>query len=352
MFTSGTTGTPKGVMATHEQSISIRAFPAYSLGFRPGDRDLIPMPFFHGFGYKAGWLTCLITGATVYSMPVYKVDAVVESVQRNKITILLGPPTMYQGLLDAIDRDGVDLSSLRAGLTGATSVSAQLIEQIKSKLSLERLLTGYGLTETMGVVSMSTPEDTIELIATTAGRVVPGVEVEVRDADGTSVIGEPGEIVVRGPNVMKGYLDDEATTRDVIDEHGWFRTGDIGIIDENQYLKITDRLKDMYIVGGLNAYPAEIERMMLRHPAISEVAVIGVPDGRLGEVGMAFVVPRSGYDDEASIIAWCRSEMANFKVPRYVTFTDALPVNASGKVTKGQLRDQAEQILRAKAIAE
>jgi len=339
LFTSGTTGQPKGVMSTHAQSC--RAYRDWSevVGLRQGDRYLVVAPFFHCFGYKAGWLACLMTGATVLPQPVFDVEAVLKRIPEDKVSVLPGPPALYQMIL-AKDYASADLSSLRLAVTGAATIPVQLIRDMRSKLGFGTVITGYGLTEATGIASMCRFDDDPETIARTSGRAIPGVELKVV-ADGVEVPrGEPGHVLVRGYNVMKGYLDEpEQTAQTVVD--GWLYTGDIGVMDSRGYLKITDRLKDMFIVGGFNAYPAEIEHTLLEHPAIAQVAVIGIPDERLGEVGMAFVVCRMDCETptELELIAWCRERMANFKVPRRVEFLDALPRNASTKVMKFELRE-------------
>jgi acyl-CoA synthetase (AMP-forming)/AMP-acid ligase II len=202
------------------------------------------------------------------------------------------------------------------------------------------VLTAYGLTESTGTATMCRRDDSLETIARTSGRAIPDTEVAVVGSTGRSVApGEPGEVVVRGYNVMRGYFQDPEATAEAVDADGWLHTGDVGELDERGYLRITDRVKDMYVVGGFNAYPAEIEQLLARHAGIAEVAVVGVPDGRLGEVGKAFVVPRHGVDlDPAEVIGWSREQMANYKVPRYVELMDQLPRNASGKVLKYALR--------------
>jgi acyl-CoA synthetase (AMP-forming)/AMP-acid ligase II len=209
------------------------------------------------------------------------------------------------------------------------------------------VLTAYGLSESTGTATICEPSDDAETIANTSGRAIPGTEVRVVDDAGAEVPrGEPGEVVIRGYNVMKGYFEDPEQTAETIDADGWLHTGDIGVMDERGYLKITDRKKDMFIVGGFNAYPAEIEGELIRHPAIAQAAVVGAPDDRLGEVGIAFVVPRARQTvvpDE--VIAWAREQMANYKVPRRVEVVDALPVNASGKVLKFELREQAAKLV-------
>jgi len=343
LFTSGTTGKPKGAMCTHSQNL--RVFDQWSsiVGLREGDRYLVVLPFFHSFGYKAGWFSALMRGATVFPEPVFDVDVVLRRVQADAITMLPGPPALYQSLLLHADRAQFDISSLRLAVTGGAAIPVELIHRMKDDLGFETVITAYGLTESCGVVTMCRLDDDAETIATTSGRAIPDVEVRIIDSEGNPVpANEPGEIVVRGYNVMKGYLDAAEETRKTIDPDGWLHTGDIGTMDERGYIKITDRLKDMFIVGGFNAYPAEIENTLLQMPGVGEVAVIGVPDERLGEVGMAFVVPAPGQSlASGAVIAWSRDNMANFKVPRRVEVLDALPRNATGKVVKFELRERA-----------
>ncbi len=340
MFTSGTTGAPKGVMSTHGQTL--RAFDTWGsiAGLRAGDRYLVIPPFFHSFGYKAGWLASFIKGATVFPQTVFDIPAVLRRIERERITVMPGPPTLYQALLDHPDRAAFDLSSLRIAVTGAAIVPVDLVMRMKRELQFQTVLTAYGLTEATGVTTMCRAGDAIEVIANSSGRAIDGVEVRAVNAAGSDVPrGEPGELVVRGYTVMRGYYKNEEATRAAIDADGWLHTGDVGAIDEAGNVRITDRIKDMFIVGGFNAYPAEIERALLEHDAISEVAVIGVPDTRLGEVGKAFVVLRkSGAIEPSELIEWARARMANYKVPRSVQFVGQLPRNSSGKVLKFALR--------------
>jgi len=347
MFTSGTTGRPKGAMSTHAQNLRVYEVWSEVVGLREGDRYLIVNPFFHGFGYKAGWLACIMRGATIVPMKVFDVPAVLEKVQQEKITVLPGPPTLLSGILEFPDRDRYDLSSLRLTVTGAAVVPVELIKRLRSEMTFETIITGYGLTETTGTVSMCRYDDDPETIANFSGRALPDTELKVVDEHGNEVPrGQPGEIVTRGYHVMKGYFGEPEETAATIDADGWLHTGDIGIMDERGYVRVTDRLKDMYIVGGFNAYPAEIEELLMGNEKIAQVAVVGVPDERMGEVGMAFVVPRSGAHLEPDeVIAWAREHMANYKVPRYVQICDALPVNANGKVVKYELRERAKQLV-------
>jgi acyl-CoA synthetase (AMP-forming)/AMP-acid ligase II len=343
IFTSGTTGAPKGAMLRH--GAAVRAYTDWTdvVGLREGDRYLIVNPFFHCFGLLAGILACLVRGATIVPHPVFDVPSVMRRVDEESITMLPGAPAIYQTILDHPDLGDFDLSTLRLAVTGSATVPVEMIRRMREELTFETIVTGYGLTEATGIATMCRHDDDLETIATTAGRAIPGVEVLVVDDDGKEVPrGEPGEVVIRGYNLMAGYFGDPGATATTIDEDGWLHSGDVGVMDEAGNLRITDRTKDMFIVGGFNAYPAEIENMMMRHPAIGQVAVIGVPDERLGEVGKAYVVPRAGaVVDPGEVIAWCRAEMANYKVPRSVEVVDALPLNATGKVLKYVLRERA-----------
>ncbi len=343
MFTSGTTGLPKGAMLIH--SAICRGFQSWCdvIGLRAGDRYLIVNPYFHAFGLNSGILACLMTGATNIPHAVFDVPSVMARVPEERISMLPGPPAIYQTILNHPDLDSFDMSTLRLAVTGAAAIPVEMILQMRSRLGFENIVTGYGLTEGSGIATMCRHDDDLETIANTSGRAIPDVEVQIVDDDGNEMPrGEPGEIVVRGYNVMLGYLDDPEQTAETIDADGWLHTGDIGVMDEQGNIDITDRKKDMFIVGGFNAYPAEIENIMLAHPQIGQVAVIGMPDDRLGEVAVATVVPAPGAEfSETEVIAWCRGEMANYKVPRRVRFTDALPLNASGKVLKYVLREQA-----------
>jgi HIP---CoA ligase len=344
MFTSGTTGRPKGVMTTHAQTL--RVFEVWSrlVGLREGDRYLIVNPFFHTFGYKAGFVACLMRGATIVPHAVFDVPAVLRRIGEERISVLPGPPTLYQSILKAPNRDDHDLSSLRLAVTGAAAVPVPMLERMRSELSFETILTAYGLTESTGTVSMCRVSDDNETVSNTSGCAIPDTEVRIVDPGNHEVPrGEAGEIVVRGYNVMQGYYQDPQATADTIDDDGWLHTGDIGVMDERGYIKITDRKKDMFIVGGFNAYPAEIESELLTHPAVAQAAVVGVPDERMGEVGCAFVVLRPGANvDPDELVAWAKDRMANYKVPRRVEVLDALPLNASGKVLKFELREKAK----------
>ncbi|MFV0317750.1 MAG: AMP-binding protein, partial [Microthrixaceae bacterium] len=376
LFTSGTTGAPKGVVQTHGRTMRVASDWVAMVDLAEGERYLMVNPYFHMFGLKAGILASVCAGATMYPVAVFDADTVLRRVSGEAITVLPGAPTLYQSLLEHPGRGAHDLSSLRVAVTGAADIPVELIRRVSEELPFERIITGYGLTEA-GTATATDPGDDPETVAATVGRPRPGFEVRIdsggdgaadesvdaggptgigkTDAGQTDVgqtdvgptdvgrtdVGEVGEILLRGPSVMSHYLDDPQATAEALGDDGWLRTGDLGVIDAAGCVRILGRSKDMFIVGGFNAYPAEIENMLLEHPAITQVAVIGIPDERLGEVGMAFVVATGsspGVVDEAALIEWSRGRMANYKAPRRIEFVDELPVNATGKVLKEDLR--------------
>jgi acyl-CoA synthetase (AMP-forming)/AMP-acid ligase II len=332
LFTSGTTGRSKGTLVAHRQALSVVRAWAECATLRGDDRYLVVNPFFHNFGYKAGILACLVTGATIIPQATFDVPETMRLIGAERVTVLPGPPTIYQTILDFPRRAEFDLSSLRVAVTGAATVPVVLIERMRSELAFDVVITAYGLSESAGFGTMCRVDDDAETIANTCGR--PIAEFELR-------LGDAGEVLLRGPNVMLGYLDDPDSTAQTIDADGWLHTGDIGTIDERGYLKITDRLKDMYISGGFNVYPAEVEQALARLDGVAESAVVGVPDTRMGEVGKAYVVRKPGAAlTEEQVRAHAATVLANFKVPRVVEFRDQLPYSAAGKVLKRQLREE------------
>lgn len=337
LFTSGTTGRSKGVLCSHRQSLAAPAAWAACGQVSSADRYLCINPFFHNFGYKAGILACLQTGATLIPQLTFDPELAMQIVEDQKITVLPGPPTIYQALLDHPARKDFDLSSLRFAVTGAATVPVVLIERMQNELDFDIVLTAYGLTEATGFGTMCRADDDPVTVANTCGRPIAGFELRIDAPDPDT---GAGEVLLRGPNVMLGYLDDPQATAAAIDTEGWLHTGDIGTVDEAGNLRITDRLKDMFICGGFNVYPAEVEQILARLEGVADIAVIGVPDERLGEIGRAFIVRRPGSEiDEESVIAYSRQHLANFKAPRSVVFADALPRNAGGKVLKTSLRE-------------
>ena len=338
LFTSGTTGRSKGAMSAHRQSIGVARAWAELGGVRQDDRYLVVNPFFHSFGYKIGILVGLLTGATLYPVATFDLDATMRLVEEERITVLPGAPTIYQSLLGAPGHADRDLSSLRLAVTGAAVVPVVLIERMRAAapegLGIDQVVTAFGMTEAV-VVTMARDGDPADLVARTCGRAIPGMETRILDPDEHGA----GELLVRGEFVMLGYLDDPEATAEAIDADGWLHTGDVGVLDEAGNLRITDRLKDMYISGGFNVYPAEVEQALLRLDGVADVAVVGVPDERMGEVGKAYVVRSAGATlTETDVIDFARGHLANFKVPRQVEFLDALPRNLSGKVLKVDLR--------------
>ncbi|GAA4724570.1 FadD3 family acyl-CoA ligase [Phytohabitans rumicis] len=331
LYTSGTTGRSKGAMSAHRQALAVAEDWARIGGLGPHDRYLVINPFFHNFGFKAGILACLRSGAAIVPQAVFDIGEAMRLVAEERITVLPGAPTIYTSILDHPDRAKHDLSTLRLAVTGAATVPAALVERMRDELTFDTVLTAYGLTEAV-VATMCRPGDDPHTVAHTCGRAAAGFEVR---------IAPDGEVLLRGPNVMLGYLDDPEATAAAIDADGWLHTGDAGSLDERGYLTITDRLKDMYICGGFNVYPAEVEKALARLPGVAESAVVGVPDPRLGEVGRAYVVARPGHKlSTVEVVDFCKRSLANYKVPRSVEFRAELPRNASGKVLKYLLREE------------
>jgi acyl-CoA synthetase (AMP-forming)/AMP-acid ligase II len=340
LFTSGTTGVPKGVVMTHGRTLIVATDWVAMTGLSAGDVYLQVNPYFHMFGLKAGILASVASGATMLPEPVFDVDRVLARVAADRVTVLPGPPTLYQSILDHPQRAEHDLSSLRVAVTGSADIPVELIRRVDDELPFSNIVTGYGLTEA-GTACATSEGDDAEAVATTVGRPRPGFELRIVGAEGADAeAGQSGEVLLRGGSVMAAYLHDPEETHKVLSDDGWLRTGDLGQVDEAGRLRIVGRVKDMFIVGGFNAYPAEIENALLRHAAVQQAAVIGIPDHRLGEVGMAFVVVSEDVSGD-DIKEWSRNEMANYKVPRVVEVVDALPLNATGKVRKDVLREQA-----------
>ena len=330
LFTSGTTGQPKGVMSAHRQTVGVARAWGTIGGVREDDRYLVVNPFFHSFGYKVGIVTGLLTGACLYPMATFDPATLMALIQDEQITVLPGAPTIFSSMLAAPERQSYDLSSLRLAVTGAAVVPVVLIERMRDELAIEQVVTAFGMTEAV-VVTMCRGDETAAVVASTCGRAIDGMETSIAD---------DGELLVRGDFVMLGYLDDPEATAEAIDADGWLHTGDIGTVDADGNLAITDRKKDMYISGGFNVYPAEIEKELARLDGVVEAAIVGVPDERLGEVGAAFVVRTREDLTPDDVITFCKERLANFKVPRTVTFVDALPRNLGGKVLKNALRQE------------
>ena len=344
IFTSGTTGHPKGVMLRHGASLTGYQILNDNYLLRPGDTHLVPTPFFHCFGYKAGWMLSLINGASTVPIAVFDSSDILRLVEEEGVTHIPGSPTMWWAILDDPQRAERDLTSLRVGMVSAATIPEVLVHRMRDDLGLKSIISGYGLTENHALVSFNGPNSTPEQVVSTVGPVMDAIEVRIVDDDGRDVpFGETGEIWLRSFLHMNGYYDEpEATANTIVD--GWLHTGDIGCIDAQRYLKITDRKKDMFIMGGFNVSPAEVERALMEFPKIGQVSVVGMPDDYFGEVGAAFVIPKDGVElTVEEVEAYARAHLANFKVPRRVILVDSFPLNATGKVLKTELRKQLRE---------
>jgi acyl-CoA synthetase (AMP-forming)/AMP-acid ligase II len=340
LFTSGTTGVPKGVMSSHRQTLGVAAVWASGAGLTDRDRYAVINPFFHSFGYKAGIIAAMTAGTAIHPVAIYSPESLMELVQRERITVLPGAPTLFLTLINHPRLADFDLSSLRFAIAGAATVPETLFEQMLDVLGFDTVAQAYGLTECV-VATQSRPGEDPRHVAETTGPGVPGIEVRVVDEQGEDVaVGADGEVWLRGDHVMLGYFEDPEATAEAIDPDAWLHTGDVGRLDEHGCLKITDRIKDMFTVGGFNVYPAEVENVLGAHPDVVEAAVVGVPDQRMGTVGRAYLILRDGAaPGEAALTAYCRERLANFKVPRDFVGLSELPRNASGKVRKLDLRN-------------
>lgn len=344
LFTSGTTGYPKGAMHNHGQALWVVANWNRSNDLRAGDRMVIINPFFHSFGYRSGWVSALAAGITVYPVASFDPGAVLQLIEREAISVLMGPPTIFHALMEHPHFSEYDISSLRVGHTGAANVPIDLIRAGREVFGFDLFLTSFGQTESTALVTVNYPDSDFETIARTVGVPLPGVEVKVVDEAGEArPQGDSGELLVRGPNVMQGYFEDPEQTAATIDPDGWLHTGDVASIGADGTVRILDRLKDVVIVGGFNAYPAEIETILRGHPAIADICVIGWPDDRMGEVCAACAVLHPGMElTFAELAAWSRERMANYKVPRRLFLVDDFPRTPLGKVQKFILRDRVK----------
>ncbi|WP_427004852.1 AMP-binding protein [Pseudarthrobacter sp. H2] len=341
LYTSGTTGVPKGVMSAHRQTLGVARAWAAGAELSREDRYAVVGPFFHGFGYKAGMISSLLAGATIYPVETFDPAELLGLIQAERISVLPGVPTIFTSLLDHPNLGNYDTSSLRFAIAGATTAPESLFRDMVEVLGFRTVAQAYGLTECV-VATLSRPGEALEHAKQTTGPAVPGIEIRIVDANNRDLrTGEDGEILLRGDNVMLGYFEDPEATSAAIEKEGWLHTGDIGRLDEHGCLKITDRLKDMFIVGGFNVYPAEIENVLRQHPAVNESAVIGIHDDRMGSIGRAYVALLHDADPMPTaedLSAFCKARLANFKLPREFVIVNEFPRNGTGKIIKSELR--------------
>jgi fatty-acyl-CoA synthase len=344
-YTSGTTGFPKGATLSHHNILNNGFFIGEFCGYDERDRVCIPVPFYHCFGMVLGNLACTTHGATIV-LPdaAFEPLAVLETVEVERCTSLYGVPTMFIAELGHPEFHRFDLSSLRTGIMAGSPCPVEVMKQVISAMHMAAVTICYGMTETSPVSTQTAPDDSVDKRVGSVGRVHPHVEVKIVDpATGHTVErGGPGELCTRGYSVMLGYWNDPERTAEAIDAARWMHTGDLATMDEDGYINIVGRIKDMIIRGGENVYPREIEEFLYRHPDVADVQVIGVPDPRYGEEIMAWVRPREGASLTADAVRdFCRDHIAHFKIPRYVKFTDDFPMTVTGKIQKFKMRDQA-----------
>jgi fatty-acyl-CoA synthase len=347
-FTSGTTGLPKGATLSHHNLLNNGLFVGEATGIESGSRVCIPVPLYHCFGMVMGNLGCLTHAATmVYPAESFDPLAVLRTIQAERCDVLYGVPTMFIAELNHPDFDRYDLSSLRRGIMAGAPCPIEVMKAVASSMHMAEITIAYGMTETSPVSFQSSRDDPIGMRISTVGRIQPHLEAKVVDKHGRIVPrGEAGELCTRGYSVMLGYWNDEVHTRQALDEAGWMHTGDIATIDDQGYCHIVGRMKDMVIRGGENIYPREIEEFLYRHPDIQEVQVIGVPDARYGEEICAWIILREGADlDEEGVRAFCRDQIAHYKIPRYVRFVKSFPSTATGKVQKFAMREAMMEVL-------
>jgi acyl-CoA synthetase (AMP-forming)/AMP-acid ligase II len=347
IFTSGTTGAPKGVQLDHGQLM--RSYWDWSGigGLGEDDNYLVITPFSHGFGLNAGIIASALRGMCMVLLDIFEPAAMLALIRRHEVSVVGGPPNLFTRLMDQPGVAENPPTSLRVAFLGAASVPEEILLRVGSVLGIRRVINAYGLMEAC-VVSMTRADDARQVISTTTGRALPEVEVKIADDDGNEVApGQAGEILIRGYGIMRGYWQDDAQTEAAFTD-GWFHSGDIGTRDAVGNIAIVDRKKDMFICAGFNAYPAEIESLLLRMGPLSAVSVVGMPDPARGEVAVAFVVPSTGQAvTEASVVSWAKQNLAGYKVPRRVFVRDSLPLNGNGKVMKDALRRDAADTLAA-----
>ncbi len=343
-YTSGTTGFPKGVMLTHYNIINNGFQIGECMKFTTEDRLCIPVPFFHCFGCVLGVLACVTHGSAMVPVETFHPETVLQTVEAERCTALHGVPTMFIAELDHPHFSHYDLSSLRTGIMAGSPCPVEVMKRVMSDMYMQEITIAYGQTEASPVITQTRPDDTLELRVASVGRVLPEVEVKIVDVESGATLppGQQGELCTRGYLVMRGYYRMPEETAQVIDSEGWLHTGDLAVMDEQGYCRITGRIKNMIIRGGENIYPREIEEFLYTHPQVADVQVYGVPDAKYGEQVMAAIKLKEGLVcDEEAIRAFCNGQIAHYKIPHYFTFVSEFPMTASGKIQKFKLRELA-----------
>jgi len=347
-YTSGTTGFPKGVMLTHSNLTNNGYNIAQCMKLTEQDRLCIPVPFFHCFGCVIGTLAAVSVGATMVPIQEFDPEVVLRTVEQEKCTALHGVPTMFISELNHPNFENYDLSTLRTGVMAGSNCPVEVMKNVMNKMHMTEITICYGQTESSPVITQTRTDDPVELRVETVGRALPHVEVKIVQP-GTSKelpFNQQGELCTRGYHVMKGYYKNPDATREAIDEEGWLHTGDLAVMDENGYCRITGRLKDMIIRGGENIYPREIEEFLYTHPKVLDAQVVGVPDEKYGEAAMAWIILKEGVTATSEEIkAFFNGKLSHHKIPRHIFFTDSYPMTASGKIQKFKLREQSINLL-------
>jgi len=343
-YTSGTTGFPKGVMLTHYNVVNNGFAIGECMKFTEKDRLCIPVPFFHCFGCVLGVMACVTHGSTMVPVETFDPLKVLQTIEKERCTAVHGVPTMFIAELEHPEFSKFDLTSMRTGIMAGSVCPIEVMKRAVNDMHVTEITSVYGQTESSPGITQTRTEDSIELRVATVGRALPGAEVKIIDIETGATLppGKQGELCARGYMVMKGYYKMPEETAKVIDADGWLHTGDLAVMDENGYCKITGRIKQMIIRGGENIYPREIEEFLYTHPKISDVQVYGVPDRKYGEQVMAAIVLKKGVEMTADEVRdFCRGKIANYKNPKYVKFVDSYPMTASGKIQKFKLREMA-----------